>query len=494
MKKSLSVMLCAVMLASLGSCGAGGDTAADTDPQSGSVSGTAQEYSSAEGIVSVSEKCTNRMSEYERAYAKKREFTLLDEKLPEPEVKLGNLTTTKEVQIETYKLHAERGLYSDEELQELIAEAKDTTRETAMINGIEYDFYIPPKDYDGGEFKIDESTFKSPEDFIKMVREDFCKQNGYDEDMTNKLTRQISTVFDSVINHTYTETPDRYEQPRIMFIQPDPFDDFRSSWEFDKSQLEAIKDHIEEYTVYDDELQLEFIVHVTLPPNYDKNNTYPVLFMTDGVWRLNDHAALYKAMENGEAADTILVSLANSYSIDGTRDIFRDQLLIRNRERLLNFITDNLMPYLGENYNINYAESALLGHSMGGVFSHYALFNSDKYENQPFGKYIIGSPALFDLYDAAEDRGAADAEKDYGYFDRHDSLEKKVFLCGGSQEDPDYASAYDGHDSTLTGLKKMNDRIAAHKSDLTYKLYESHHYQYVPEMLLEYLKTEYPAK
>lgn len=82
----------------------------------------------------------------------------------------------------------------------------------------------------------------------------------------------------------------------------------------------------------------------------------------------------------------------------------------------------------------------------------------------------------------------------YGYFDRHEALDKKLFLCGGSLEGPDYAAAYSGHDSLLTGLSKLKDRLAAQKTDFTYKLYESHHSQYVSAMLAEFLKAEYPAR
>ena len=39
----------------------------------------------------------------------------------------------------------------------------------------------------------------------------------------------------------------------------------------------------------------------------------------------------------------------------------------------------------------------------------------------------------------------------------------------------------------------MNERLEKHKANVTYKLYEDkHHSDYVSEMLLEYLKTEYP--
>ena len=42
----------------------------------------------------------------------------------------------------------------------------------------------------------------------------------------------------------------------------------------------------DEINIYDEELDVEFLVHVTLPPNYDDNKTYPVFFLTDGVGRL----------------------------------------------------------------------------------------------------------------------------------------------------------------------------------------------------------------
>ena len=35
--------------------------------------------------------------------------------------------------------------------------------------------------------------------------------------------------------------------------------------------------------------------------------------------------------------------------------------------------------------------------------------------------------------------------------------------------------------------------IQGHNAPVTYKLYKSHHYQFIPEILLEYLKETYPA-
>lgn len=50
------------------------------------------------------------------------------------------------------------------------------------------------------------------------------------------------------------------------------------------------------------------------------------------------------------------------------------------------------MPYLSESYQIDFSQSGLYGHSLGGVFTHYAVCNSDLFENQPVSVLYIGSP------------------------------------------------------------------------------------------------------
>lgn len=276
--------------------------------------------------------------------------------------------------------------------------------------------------------------------------------------------------------------------------EEDEYADYRNTWEYDRDAVEKIKDSIDEINIYDEELDVEFLVHVTLPPDYDKDKTYPVFFLTDGVWRFGNHSELRKVMEEGEAADVILVSLGYNYHMDGTDETNRYLHLVQERSLLLDFITDNLMPYLGENYKIDYTNSTLYGHSDGGVFTHHALFNSDQYENQPFGYYIIGSPAFWCLYDKEIELDPEGCETDYGYFDRNERLDKHVFLCGGALEDPDYQDSYNGHATTLEGLENLKERLESHGSDVTYKLYDSHHYQFIPEMLIEYLKETYPKR
>ena len=53
---------------------------------------------------------------------------------------------------------------------------------------------------------------------------------------------------------------------------------------------------------------------------------------------------------------------------------------------------------------------------------------------------------------------------------------------------------YNGHASTLEGIENLKNRLEAHNASVTCKLYESHHYQYIPDMLVEYLKDTYPPE
>ena len=349
---------------------------------------------------------------------------------------------------------------------------------------------------ENGQYNYEEKNFLNYDEYFDWLRKYYADQ-GYSDEETEKEILYIKIADEAFKTGNYEILPDGTVEPEDYYVAQ-TFDrnaDHRDVWEFDHDAVEKIKDSIEEIEIYDAELNKDFTVHVTLPPEYDKEKSYPVFFLTDGVWRFGDHTKLRSVIENEQASPVILVSLGYAYYIDGTDETNRYNDLVINRDKLLDFITDNLMPYLCENYNIDPADSTLYGHSDGGVFAHYALFRSDMYDNQPFDRYIIGSPALWGLYNYNNSFNidSSDCINDYGYFDRNEKLNKKVFLCAGSLEDPDYADKYDGHDTTLEGAEKLKNRLESHNADLTYRLYESHHYQYIPEMLIEYLKENYPV-
>ena len=254
------------------------------------------------------------------------------------------------------------------------------------------------------------------------------------------------------------------------------------------SYEEYLKDKIHEYHFYDEELDQRFVVHVTLPPSYDPDRSYPALVMTDAVWRFNDVVALYDAMTEDKAKPQYLITIGFEYDIDGWDNEVRANILCDHKKEFLDFITDNMMPYLNETYHFDTERSTLFGHSQGGVFTHYAAFNYDRYDNKPFMNYIIGSPTFWTPYFI----GVSDYNEyviEYGYFDRCDSYDRNIFITAGDKEDADYEAYYGDNDSTLEGVEHLKERFDMYGlSSYNVKIYSSNHYQYVPEMLLDYIK------
>lgn len=470
-------------------------------------------------------KLTNKMTETELVNVDKHALTLLDElekpnSDPNAEHKVSIEFQT--IDLEEYRKYLEenRSEIGDEQYEAAmedirIAEEKGEDSfqfsTCVLVDGYIVQRLVPDADDfnddnsfgftshtigENGEQKVEYVSFDSFEEYLDYIREQDSKL-GYTNEVTEMEILQIQLAYEALKNGTYEMLPEGsvdINDESLYFH--DAFHNYRSDWEFDRDAVEAIKDSVDEINIYDEELGKEFVVHVTLPPDYDKDKTYPVFFLTDGIWRFGNCPELRKCMESGEAAPVILVSLYYSYDVTDPDQGMRYYDLVIERDKLLDFITDNLMPYLTENYNIDCANSTLYGHSDGGVFTHNAVFNSDRYENQPFGHYIIGSPALWGLYHYNLDNNMTndDVLNDYGYFDRNETLDKTIFLCAGSLEDPDYEHYYrEGDDTTLEGVAKLKERFEAHGVDLTYKLYESHHYQYIPEMLVEYLKEMYPC-
>lgn len=263
-------------------------------------------------------------------------------------------------------------------------------------------------------------------------------------------------------------------------------------WELDVESVAGIADSVREISVYDEELATTFIVHVTLPPEYDESETYPMFVMTDGVWRFNNHPALWHMMEDGEVQDVILVSIGYDFEIDGTSQA-RAKYLMEDKDLFLDFITDNLMPYLSEQYEVDFAHSGIYGHSAGGVFTHYAVCHSDLYENQPFQYYIVGSPGFWspNFLPYEDDPDAYKSE--YGYFDRNETLDKTIYVCVGENEDPDYAEYYGENDTTIEGAEHLVERLEEHGvENVIYEVYpDSNHYEYIPEMFQQFFREFY---
>ncbi len=154
------------------------------------------------------------------------------------------------------------------------------------------------------------------------------------------------------------------------------------------------RDYIEEISIYDKEMDDTYVVHVSLPPQYEegKREKYPMVIMTDGIWRLSDHPQLRPMIADGEIEPVILVSIG--YPIGYNVDEIRWRELTEQPDTFLHFIVDNLVPYLLESYPASSEDMTLTGHSLGGFWTYYAMFHSDNIGRNTFSNYYIGSPSM----------------------------------------------------------------------------------------------------
>ncbi|NLT11840.1 MAG: alpha/beta hydrolase [Clostridiaceae bacterium] len=192
-------------------------------------------------------------------------------------------------------------------------------------------------------------------------------------------------------------------------------------------------EYITEMTIFDEEINDTFVIHISLPPNYSADKTYPMVIMTDGVWRLNDHPEMRQLMTEGAIEELILVSIGypNGYDYETIRE--RD--LKDDPESFLHFITDNVAPYMIEKYPVDTDRLTLTGHSYGGYFMFYAIFRSDEIGVGLFENYLVASPALQAMtgFDTMEDFEKA-------YSERNTSLNIRAYVTAGGAEASNYRS------------------------------------------------------
>ena len=217
-------------------------------------------------------------------------------------------------------------------------------------------------------------------------------------------------------------------------------------------------DYINEISVYDKEIDDTFVIHLSLPPDCDSSREYPMIVMTDGVWRLTDHPELRKLMEEGKTDQVIIASIG--YPNDYDYKSIRERDLVNDPENFLHFIIDNLVPYLTENYPVDTENMTLTGHSYGGYWGLYALFHSDTIGKNTFKNYYIGSPS-FQAY--TDNENIASFEE--AYHSRNSSLDCNVYITVGSLEG-------DGFIDPITEFVDLLNERSYDGLNITYEIME----------------------
>lgn len=188
----------------------------------------------------------------------------------------------------------------------------------------------------------------------------------------------------------------------------------------------------------------DYEIYIKLPENYGKrkDQKFPLVVLTDGYyafplvssinWRMSERNQVYE--------QSIIVGISYSKGDDINKSRSRDytpsfspneqfntkaaQAESGQAKLFIQFIAQELLPYVMRHYAIDPAKKIYAGHSYGGLLGTYILFT------QPglFDYYLIGSPSLW--YDH-EIMFRLEAD----YAKTHKDLKAKVFMATGAEED-----------------------------------------------------------
>jgi hypothetical protein len=225
--------------------------------------------------------------------------------------------------------------------------------------------------------------------------------------------------------------------------------------------------------LYSEIIKQNFEIYISLPYTYFTSDiTYPVLFSLDANVKfgmisnvVNNLGTLTK-----ELPEIIVVGIA--YPIKGIaewaalrkRDTTptsdptydkqwadylnkatgRDDIIVQSggADKFLDFIRDELIPFIESNYRVSSKDRALHGTSFGGLFALYALFQHPEL----FQRYFAGSPSIgwneSYMYELENEFAAA-----------HEDLPVRLFMCAGGLES----------ESNINNMKKMGQLLRSRK-------------------------------
>ena len=178
----------------------------------------------------------------------------------------------------------------------------------------------------------------------------------------------------------------------------------------------------------------EYDLYVNLPRGYeDTTKRFPVLYLLDAQWDFPLAQALYgELFYDGFVPSAIIVGITwggknPDYDSLRARDFTPTQSGRSSRfgggQTFLSFIKAELIPFVESRFRTAKNDRALMGSSLGGLFTLYALFH----EPGLFNRYVLTSPSV------GWDNGVLFTdEKEYAA--RHTQLSARVSMAVGGLE------------------------------------------------------------
>jgi len=181
----------------------------------------------------------------------------------------------------------------------------------------------------------------------------------------------------------------------------------------------------------------EYTLFINTTRNYKQTNkTYPVVYLLDADYTFGIARDAVESMLFGqEVPEMIIVGIAYDKDFDTWfAKRIRDYTPTNDTmaklypggggsEKFLQFINEELVPYVDKNFRVVPNERTLVGYSFGGLFGFYSLFKSP----QTFSRYLLISPSLW-----WDNKLAFNWEKEYAM--KSSDIQADMYLTVGGQE------------------------------------------------------------
>lgn len=209
--------------------------------------------------------------------------------------------------------------------------------------------------------------------------------------------------------------------------------------------------HSKNIKLYSSAIQDTFSISIAVPESYPSGTKkYPVLYVTDPFFVYGSTVESARAhVYDGRMPETIIVGIGytgpqkfrrimqlrtRDYTPtdrfilpNGVEPEWAKEMELGNAQEFLRFIRDNLFTYMEENYRVT-DDRTYIGHSGGGWYGQYILFN----EPELFNRYLISSAGYWFEADRKFEGNLFEYEENYAA--DNDSLDVDLFLSVGDSE------------------------------------------------------------
>lgn len=234
-------------------------------------------------------------------------------------------------------------------------------------------------------------------------------------------------------------------------------------------------------------------INVALPGSYyTSDQTYPVVYMLDAYSSFGIMTEMARLLASDkELPEVIIIGISSEggskeFIYNRSRDYTPTRIPKENlpealrssipvsggAEKFLDFIKEELIPLVESKYRSKADDRTLVGHSLGGLFVFYSLFQEPKL----FNRYVAVSPALLWDYEFI-------LKHEENFSENHKSLNAIVYTAVGSSEDEIFVSPWKRliskmKETNYTGLN-LKTEIAKNET----------HYTMIPYIVTHGLKS-----